>query len=494
MSQENNSAPVVAIDLGATSGRVMLGDLVDGKVQLSLIHRFANGAVPLSALEAGATPGALAWDIDMLWHEIRHGLKLAFGQRADISSIGVDSWAVDYALLKDGQRLGQIRHYRDPRNELAVPELEAKFNRTNLFARNGLQYLPFNTIYQLEAEKLEPRLANADTLLLVPDYINWLLTGQARSEWTNLSTTGLLNLQANSWDEELSDHLGVQQILAPIVHPGERVGILTDRLAQEFGAIGEVSVVAVASHDTASAVAATPLTSSKSAYVSCGTWGLVGVELSDAVLEPEAQAAGFTNELGIDSTVRFLKNVTGTFLLSESIREWNESLSGNGEGLASLEELLVLAEQLPTPDVLIDPQNDSFLAPGNIPDRISQAIVHAGGALPQSREALIRVVIESLAASFAAESFKAAELGGFEPDAIHLVGGGSQSNLLCQLTSNIAGVPVVAGPVECTALGNVLVQFRANSKDPWEKNQLRDIARNSIELLRFEPEKVKTVA
>lgn len=490
MSQPKNSAPVAAIDLGATSGRVMLGELVDGRVQLELVHRFDNGPVPLADAEAGA----LAWDIDELWAQIRHGLELAFARRPDIASIGVDSWAVDYALLTDGQRLGAVRHYRDPRNERAVPALEAQFSRQELFARNGLQYLPFNTVYQLEAERADSRLAQADTLLLVPDYVNWLLTGQARAEWTNVSTTGLLNQRTGDWDAELLGHLGLEGKLPELVRPGQLVGTLRAELAAEIGADAAVQVLAVASHDTASAVAATPLSGPHAAYVSCGTWGLVGVELDEPVLEPAAQCAGFTNELGINGTVRFLKNVTGTFLLSESIRHWNEQAADAGLPETSLAELLEQAAGLPVPPVLIDPQAEDFLAPGAMPERISAAVQRAGGARPASRAEVIRVVIESLAASFASQSFEAARFGGFAPQAIHIVGGGSQGALLCQRTADRAGIPVVAGPVECTALGNVLVQLRAHAGDGWAPGRLRELASAALELQHYTPERAIIVA
>ena len=483
-------APVVAIDLGATSGRVMLGELVDGKVVLTQVHRFANGAHPLSDFEDAAASGALAWDLDGLWAEVRRGLVLAFAQRPDIASIGVDSWAVDYALLRDGERLGQVRHYRDPRNERAVARLEQTFSRAELFGCNGLQFLPFNTVYQLEAERGEDRLSRADTLLLVPDYLNWLLTGAVRAERTNASTTGLLNISTGAWDAELAGHLGVAGLLPDLVEPGDTVGTLRPELAHELGATGEVSVTAVASHDTASAVAAAPLGSPRSAYVSCGTWGLVGVELPRPVLTDAARDAGFTSELGLDGTVRLLKNVTGTWLLSESIRYWNESDAAGG---VTLESLLPAVEALQAPGVLIDPAEERFLAPGNLPERIVAAVLEAGGDLPESREQILRIILESLAASFATEAFAAAGHGGFEPDAIHILGGGSQSELLCQLTAERAGVPVFAGPVECTALGNVLVQLRARSGEPWTMGRMRALVRDSVELRHYARSEVRNL-
>ncbi|WP_431710624.1 rhamnulokinase [Glutamicibacter uratoxydans] len=491
MSKAGSGAPVAAIDLGATSGRVMIGEMAQGKLELRLVHRFANGAHPLQTFEASASSEALAWDLDQLWTEIRHGLRLAFAQCPQIASIGVDSWAVDYALLQNDQRLGQVRHYRDPRNERAVAALEEKFGREELYTRHGLQYLPFNTIYQLQAELADSRLSQSDTLLLVPDYINWLLTGQARSEWTNVSTTGMLDQTTGTWNAELVEYFQLDGKLPPLIQPGEQVGTLRAELAAELGASSEVQVIAVASHDTASAVAAAPLSSSRSAYVSCGTWGLVGVELSTPVLTEEARITGFTNELGIDSTVRFLKNVTGTWLLSESINYWNAQEPGNEVSLA---ELLAEAEQLPEPKVLIDPQDERYLSPGDLPVRVSEAVVAAGGTAPASKAEVVRVAIESLAESFAQQSFAAARFAGFEPDSIHMVGGGSQGQLLCQRTADRAGVPVIAGPVECTALGNVLVQLRAVDTASWETGKLREMVRNSISLTHYQPEKVNSVA
>lgn len=497
MSQETalltgSMAPVAAIDLGATSGRVMLGELIDGKVVLTAVHRFANGAHPLSDFEEEAAPEALAWDLDELWAQIRHGLGVAFARRPDIASIGVDSWAVDYALLREGHRLGQVRHYRDPRNERAVEHLERTFARSELFSRNGLQFLPFNTIYQLEAERADGRLARADTLLLVPDYINWLLTGVLGAERTNASTTGLLDARTGAWDPELANHLGVAGILPQLVEPGSTVGTLRPELAAEFGAPGSVDVIAVASHDTASAVAAAPLTTGHSAYVSCGTWGLVGVELPAPVLTEDARLAGFTNEIGLDSTVRLLKNVTGTWLLSESIRYWNQNAAPDEQ--ITLESLLPAAAALESPGILIDPAAERFLAPGDVPARVCAAVLEAGGTEPESREQVLRIILESLAASFAAQAFSAAGLGGFTPDAIHLVGGGSQSELLCQLTADKSGVEVVAGPVECTALGNVLVQLRAHGGEDWDMGRMRQLVRNSVQLQYFAPRGAGTTA
>lgn len=356
------------------------------------------------------------------------------------------------------------------------------FSHAELYARNGLQFLPFNTVYQLEAERSTGDLLQTDTLLLVPDYFNWLLTGEPGIERTNASTTGLLGVETEQWDEQLASYCGVQDMLPAIVEPGDTVGALLTELAAEFGATGPVKVPAVASHDTASAVVEAPLTSSNSVYISCGTWGLVGVELDSPVLGESARKSGFTSEIGIDRSVRFLKNVTGTWLLSETMRHWNEN-GWNGEAFdKTLEALLPEVELVPVPEVLIDPQADTFLAPDNMPERIVATAVAAGGAKPETPAQIIRLVIESLAASFAVQAFNAAQTGGFTPDVIHIVGGGSQGELLCQRTADYAQRPVVAGPVECTALGNVLVQQRALSAEGWDAGQMRQLVRDSSEL------------
>ena len=493
-SGEGQLPPVAAIDLGATSGRVMLGVFNGERVELETVHRFPNGPRPLGETDSDAPEDALAWDIDELWKQIVHGLQLAFQKRPDIASIGIDSWAVDYALLAGSSRLGEVRHYRDPRNQRAVAQLEQRFDRSQLFEIAGLQFLPFNTVYQLEAERADTRLAQADVMMLVPDYIAWKLTGTQRAERTNASTTGLLDVRTGSWNEALAEHLGVAGKLPQLIEPGESYGALLPEWAHELGASGQVSVTAVASHDTASAVAAVPMTSRHAAYVSCGTWGLVGVELDAPVVTEEARRAGFTNEVGIDHTIRFLKNVTGTWLLSESIRFWNEGRAERAEEPLTLESLIAEAQQLEVPTVLFDAADERFLAPGNLPERIGNAVVEQGGSVPETPAAFIRLIIDSLAASFARETAHAAEQAGFSRDVIHIVGGGSQGELLCQRTADLAGVPVIAGPIECTALGNVLVQLRSLAQQQsrtlpgWSRNEMRELIVKSLPLRRYNPQ------
>ncbi|MFT4231340.1 MAG: FGGY-family carbohydrate kinase, partial [Leucobacter sp.] len=449
------SAPVAAIDLGATSGRVMIGELRGGRVHLDAVHRFPNGAVPLEQVEPGAgsdgtgPSGALAWDVDELWRQIRHGLREAFRLRPGIASIGVDSWGVDFALMRGDERLGPIRHYRDPRNAIAMRRMEQRIGRRELFAENGLQIIPLNSVFQLEAERDEDRLAHSDGFLMVPDYVHFLLTGERSNEWTIASTSGLVAVgarpgDADPWSAPLLAEVGMTGSLHRVVQPGETVGRLLPALAAEFGAAGPVEVVAVASHDTASAVAAIPLASARTAYISCGTWGLVGVELPDAVVSQAALDGGFSNERGIDGTVRLLKNVTGTWLISESMRHWQ------GQGIeASLEDLIAEGEALAGPVPVFDTGDPGFTPPGDIPDRVVTAVAEqdpaAAARLAGRPAAILRSIIESLAASLAAAVHEAARVSGLAVDSVHMVGGGSQGELLCRRTAELSGLPVVAG-------------------------------------------------
>lgn len=489
----SSAAPVAAIDLGATSGRVMIGEVRDGRVHLEAVHRFPNGAVPLEQVEPGCgMPDALAWDADELWRQIRGGLREAFRQRPDIASIGVDSWGVDFALMRGGERLGPIRHYRDPRNAIAMARMEQRIGRRELFEMNGLQLISLNSVFQLEAELDEDRLARADGFLMVPDYAHYLLTGERTIEWTIASTSGLLSVDArpgdaDPWDRRLLEELGMTDAMPRVVQPGEVIGSLRPELAAEFGAAGAVEVVAVASHDTASAVAAIPLASSRTAYISCGTWALVGVELPATVVSEAALDGGFSNERGIDGTVRLLKNITGTWLISESMKHWQ------GQGIeSSLEQLIDEARLSDGPVPVFDTDDPRFTAPGDIPERVIAVVAErdpdAAERLAGNPPAILRSIIESLASSFACAVREAARVSGLEVDSVHLVGGGSQGELLCRRTADLSGLPVAAGPVECTALGNVLVQILRDEPDAGGLlPAIRRIVAASVELRDYDP-------
>jgi rhamnulokinase len=436
---------VAAVDLGATSGRVMVGRVGDGVLELEAVARFPNGPV--------RRDDGWHWDFAALLDAVVAGLAEAVRREPQIASVGIDSWAVDYALLKDGELLAEPFHYRDERTAAGVEAVHGSIPFAELYRRNGLQFLPFNTVYQYLAER---RLADADASLLIPDLVAQRLTGVVVAERTNASTTGQLDVRTGEWDGELARRLDIPASLLPaLVDPGDVVGTLSDAVTAEVGA--RLDVVAVGSHDTASAVVAVPLSSPNAAYISCGTWGLVGLELDAPIVSDAAREANFTNERGVDDRIRFLHNVTGLWLLSETVRAWSEA-----DGVAvDLPTLLDAAAHAPAPTLLFDANDPTLAAPGDMPGRIATLL---GVEVPRidDRPAFTRTIVESIAAAFAVAVKTAGDLADREIDVVHLVGGGSLNRLLCQATADRTGVPVLAGPVEATALGNVLVQARSH--------------------------------
>ncbi|WP_407359242.1 rhamnulokinase [Microbacterium sp. LTA6] len=462
---------VAAVDLGATSGRVMIGRVGDGSLELELISRFPNGPVERE--------DGLHWDFDALYENILDGLAEAVRREPAIESIGVDSWAVDYGLLRDGELLDQPFHYRDGRTERGVLDVHHVAPFDELYERNGLQFLPFNTLYQYRADKSLP---DADTALLIPDLIAFLLTGARVAERTNASTTGLLCIRTGEWDLELAERIGIPERLLPgLVDPGMLLGTLRPDVAGRVGKT--LPVIAVGSHDTASAVAAAPLSSPRSAYISCGTWGLVGVELAEPVLSDAARDANFTNERGVDGRIRFLHNVTGLWLLSESVRAW----AAEDGAPIDLPVLLVAAAEVAGDIPLFDANDATLSLPGDMPARIAVLLRASGEGVPATRAAFVRSIVESIADAFADAIRTAGTLSGREIDAIHLVGGGSLNRLLCQATADRSGLPVLAGPVEATALGNVLVQARALGAAPSALEELRALVAATHPPARFDP-------
>ena len=462
---------VAAVDLGATSGRVMIGRVGDGVLELEPVSRFPNGPVERE--------DGLRWDFAALYEHVVEGLALAVRREPAIESIGIDSWAVDYGLLADGELLAEPFHYRDERSARGVEEVHEIVPFAELYRRNGLQFLPFNTLYQY---RVDARLADADTALLIPDLLAFLLTGASVAERTNASTTGLLKVDSGEWDTELADRLGIPAALLPaLVDPGAVIGELRPELAARIGA--RLPVIAVGSHDTASAVAAVPMTTPSAAYISCGTWGLVGLELTDPVLTDAARDANFTHELGVDGRYRFLHNVTGLWLLSETVRAW-ESEDGAS---VDLPELLAAASAVTGEVPLFDANDPSLSAPGDMPNRIAALLRASGTEAPADRAAFARTIVESIAAAFAEAIGTASSLSGHPIDVIHLVGGGSLNALLCQATADRTGTTVLAGPVEATALGNVLVQARALGAAPATLEEMRALVAATHAPQRFTP-------
>ncbi len=469
------TAAVAAVDLGATSGRVMLGYVGHNELSLRPVARFPNGPV--------ATQDGLRWNVTELYRNVLVGLTAAIREETTVRSIGVDAWAVDYALLAGDRMLAEPFHYRDARTAVGVAGVEGIVTREELYAANGLQFLPFNTLYQLAEDQRAGRLDHAVSLLLIPDLITFWLTGRPVAERTNASTTGLLNIGSGEWDDDLIARLELPRHLFPaLVNPGDRVGEVLSSVAVEIGVTGSLDVLAVGSHDTASAVVAVPATSPDFAYISCGTWGLVGVELDAPILTEESRLANFTNEGGVDGRVRFLHNVMGLWLLSESVRGWERD-----GATIDLETLLAEAAAVSGPVSVFDANDDSFLAPGDLPARIARWCSNHNLPAPQSRAEFVRSIIESLAAAFAAAVDLAGTLAGKSISVVHIVGGGSQNVLLCQLTANRAGLPVVAGPAEATAVGNVLIQARALGLIDGDLETLRGLVARTSSLAVYLP-------
>jgi rhamnulokinase len=467
---------VAAVDLGASSGRVMVGRVAPNELELTEIHRFANEPVRL--------PDGLHWDILRLYREVLTGLHEATRVADDLVSIGVDSWGVDYGLLDEaGSLLGDPYHYRDERTNPMVDVVHAIIPPAELYARTGLQFLPFNTIYQLAAARGTSILEAARTMLLIPDLLGYWLSGVRVSEVTNASTTGLLDVHRRTWDQELGRSLGIPtSLFATIGLPGEVVGPLRDEVGRETGAPAATRLTLVGSHDTASAVVGVPAEDADFAYIACGTWSLVGVELESAVLTEASRGANFTNEGGVDDRIRYLRNVMGLWLLQESLRTWE--LEGRPEQLPAL---LIAAAELPTGGPVIDPDEASFLPPGDMPARIAAACRRLDQPVPTTRAGLVRCVLDSLAAAYGRAVRDASRLSGRSVSVVHLVGGGARNSLLCQLTADACEVPVIAGPVEATALGNVLVQARANGLLAGDLETLRALVRATQDIRRYEP-------
>ncbi|MEV0708170.1 rhamnulokinase [Nocardia aurea] len=473
---------VAAVDLGATSGRVMLATVGPGHLDLRQVARFGNEPVEIWNGERAA----LHWDIAGLYARVCAGLAEAARRAPEMIGVGVDSWAVDYGLLREGRLLGLPHHYRDTRTAAGVEAVHAAIPQSELYERNGLQFLPFTTIYQLAADRLAGDLGPADSALLIPDLIGYWLTGAMVTERTNASTTGLLGIDGE-WEPTLHTRLAPGPRLFPeLVDPGSRLGPVLPSVGTRLGLDHAIQVTAVASHDTASAVVAVPMAAESAAYISCGTWGLVGVELDAPVITGASRAANFTNEAGADGRIRFLHNVMGLWLLSESVRQWER----DGARI-DLTRLLDEAAASPPPAVF-DVDDPRFLTPGDIPARIADWYTEHELPAPASRVDMVRAIVESLAAAFAHGVHIAAELSGTPVRTLHIVGGGAQNRLLCQLTADHAGLPVVAGPVEATSIGNILIQARTHELLTGDLDALRAVVAATFALRRHTPRQTTT--
>jgi rhamnulokinase len=475
----NEFAPYIAIDLGASSGRVLLGRWDGARWTLDELHRFPNGPV--------AVLGHLYWDVLRLWSEIQTGLaRYTAAFDAPPAGIGVDTWGVDLALLDaQGHLLGNPHHYRDGRTQGMPERAFRRVPRQEIFHQTGLQFMPINTLYQLfcMVETVDPQLESAGMLLMIPDLFHYWLTGRAVSEYTIASTSQMLHARERRWASGMLARLGIPtHLLPPLIPPGTVVGELRPDIAAGVGLRAPGPVIAPASHDTASAVAAVPELDRDSAYISSGTWSLVGVEVSEPVLNAQALRLNFTNEGGVGGTIRLLKNVAGLWLLQESRRQWAR------EGCTyAWEELLMLAGDASPFRCLVDPDAPDFMAPGDMPAALRGFCRRTGQPEPEDVATIVRCCVESLALKYrwvieALESLTERPI-----QVIRVVGGGCLNRMLCQFTADACQRPVVAGPVEATALGNLMLQAIATGR-------LQDVAAGreaivaSVERQRYEPQ------
>jgi rhamnulokinase len=447
----------------------MAAEVGADRLELTEVARFPNGPVRLR--------DTLHWDVLALYRGILDGLRAA---GPELDAVGIDSWGVDYGLLDaTGALLGNPVHHRDSRTDGVAERVKGIIPPAELYATTGVQVMPINTIYQLVAALGTPQLDAARDLLLLPDLLAYWLTGTRRAEVTNASTTGLLDVGARTWSHDVARRVGIDPALfAPLIEAGERIGELSPHVLADTGLAGPVPVIAVGSHDTASAVVGVPAEGERFAFISCGTWSLVGVELPAPVLTGASRAANFSNELGVDGTVRYLRNVMGLWLLQECLRSWPD---------ADLLPLLDEAARARPFGAVVDAFDPAFLPPGAMPDRIVESCRRLGQDPPPDRGGIVRCVLESLALAHRRTVRQAVELSGREVDVVHVVGGGARNALLCQLTADACGLPVVAGPVEATALGNVLVQARALGALPGDLAALRALLRATQPLTRYEP-------
>jgi rhamnulokinase len=475
MSQQSH---YLALDLGAESGRAMLGTSDGAHLELEEVHRFANGPVRL--------PDGLHWDVLHLWEEIKTGIRLAARRCPDdgLASIAVDTWGVDFALLdRQGVLLGNPYHYRDRRTEGTQAELFRRVPREQVFAATGIQFMPINTLNQLLAMVTagSPILEAADTFLTMPDLFNYWLCGAVVCEQTNATTTQCYDPNRQDWAREILETVGIPARIFPkIVPPGTVLGTLRPELAEELG-IRPVPVVAPACHDTGSAVAAIPARDSHFAWISSGTWSIMGVEAPKPVINEETLACNMTNEGGVAGTWRLSKNIIGLWLVQECRRTWAHA----GEEL-SYDEITRLAGEARPFLAAIDLDAEEFLAPGDMPARIREACRQSGQAVPETKGEIVRVALESLAFKYRWLLGRLERLLGYRLDPIHVIGGGSRNALLNQFTADATHRTVVAGPVEATALGNILMQGVALGH-LGSLTEGRELVRRSVTPQVFEP-------
>lgn len=471
------SKSFLAFDIGATSGRSILGTLDNGRLQMKELTRFPN-----QMLQIG---DHFHWNIYSLFEHFKEGLVAAKNEGVEISSIGIDTWGVDFALIaKDGSVLGAPYAYRDPHTNGMPEKFFEIVPREEVYDLTGIQVMNFNSLYQLFALKQanSSLLEAASEILFMPDALSYLLTGNKVVEYTIASTSQILNPRTKQFESQLLKAAGVSpSILGKIVMPGHLVGTLTDVLAEE-SELGKVPVIAVAGHDTASAVAAVPAENERFAYLSSGTWSLMGIEVKDAIINDETYALNYTNEGGIEGTTRFLKNITGMWLLEQCLKEWKK------EGISyAYEKLVKMAESAPAFQSLIDPDHASFANPASMTKAITDYCLSTGQIAPSNHAEYVRCIFESLSLKYKSVLGKFIQLAPFPIEKLHVIGGGSKNPLLNQWTADAIGIPVIAGPSEATAIGNIMIQAKAaGCVDSLQ--EMRQIIRDSNQLEEFLPQ------
>ncbi len=468
----------LAFDFGASSGRAMLAKFDGEKITLEEKHRFSNDPVNIN--------GNLYWDVLRLFFEIKQGiLKCVNSGDRDIDSIGIDTWGVDYGLLdKNGKLLENPYHYRDKRTEGMYDEAFKLVPKEEIFKNTGIAFNWFNTVYQLlsASRSGDFALKNADTLLFMPDLFNYFLTGEKKTEYTVASTSQMFDSEKHEWAYDMLKKMNIPtDMLTDVIYPGEIVGKVKKELAEELG-IDEVPVVAVASHDTGSAVASVPVTDTKDfIYISSGTWSLMGVELDKPNISDKALKHNFTNEGGVDKTIRFLKNIMGMWLIQESKRQWERE--GAVLSFNDLEQAARSSEPFAS---FIDPDYEEFQTPGNMPERIREYCRKTGQKVPETKGEVIRCIAESLAFKYRSTVEGMEEVTGNTYNVINIVGGGIKDKMICQFSANATKRTVSAGPVEATSIGNVIVQAIASGA---VKNlqEGREIVRRSFDIAEYTP-------
>ncbi|WP_346857333.1 rhamnulokinase [uncultured Draconibacterium sp.] len=466
----------LAFDLGASSGRAILGTLEDGKLALTEIHRFKN--------QMSRIHGSYYWNIYSLFDELKTGLKKCVTEfKIQPDSIGVDTWGVDYSLISDsGQLIGLPFAYRDHRTDNAIEEFSKVLSKKETYMLSGIQFMQFNTLFQLYASKKEShsRLNIAKSLLFAPDTLNYLFTGVRKNEYTIASTSQLLKPGKAEWESKLFEAAGISEdIVEEIVQPGVEIGKILDEIQEETGS-QEIPCIAVASHDTASAIASVPANGGNWAYLSSGTWSLLGIESPVPIVSEKSMEMNFTNEGGVEGTTRFLKNIMGMWLIQECKRIWDE------EKEMEWQEVVDMCLEADHFKCFINPDNSVFLNPGNMPKAIQEYCAATNQAIPETKGEIARCIYDSLVLKYKFTIKQIESLTGKPIDKLHIIGGGANNKMMNQLTADAIGIPVLAGPTEATATGNLMLQAKAVGA-VQSLNEMREVIKNSFEIEEYLP-------